>query len=373
MTCSPRALLPLPAALLVLLGGCQSRPAAVASPHSVDADRVEALLRSEMRKRRIPGLQVAIVRQGALVLSGAYGIANLQDSIPVTPQSVFGVNSITKAFVGVAVMQLAEEGKLDVDAPVSRYLDGLPAPWRPVRIRQLLNHTSGLPNIMSDDGKLAADGAGDTAWVKVQTMPMEFAPGARFAYNQTGYVVLGKIIDKLAGRPFTQFITERQFRVVGMPATERSGFSDSHDVIPHHARGYTTLRRDDVTNVFEEFPPYLRTAAGLSSTAEEMAKWIVALQRGKLLTKAGSLETLWTPATVPAGSAAGFSELLNGYALGFPIVGRREHRAVAAVGGARSALFIYPDDDLAVVVLTNLQGAFPESFIDEVARLARGE
>jgi CubicO group peptidase (beta-lactamase class C family) len=201
---------------------------------------------------------------------------------------------------------------------------------------------------------------------------MEFEPGDRFNYNQTNYLLLGRIIDTLSGQPFATFITLHQLRVVDMP---RTVFGDSHEVIPHSARGYTYLRKKDgamvrtesLSNVFEEFPPFLRTAAGMNSTAEELAKWIVALQNGKLLKDKRSLTTLWTPGVLNDGTIRGVSNLLNGYALGWETVNRPEHRAVAAVGGGRSALFIYPDDDLAIVILTNLQGSSPESFIDEVA------
>ncbi|MEN3332243.1 MAG: hypothetical protein V7641_1608 [Blastocatellia bacterium] len=340
----------------------QSAPAVQFRP-----DNVESFLRAEMHKRRIPGLQIAVVRRGQIVLRGAYGLANLQDAVPVTNQTVFTINSATKSFTGVAIMQLVEDGKLDLAAPVSRYLENLPATWQNVTIRQLLSHTSGLPNIMDGNARMVADGGDDAAWAKVQAMPLEFASGERFSYNQTNYLLLGRMIDKLSGQPFTQFIAERQFRVVGMPLTAQSGFSDSHDVIPHSARGYTYFRSDKISNVFEEFPLFLRTAAGISATAEEIARWIIALQQGKLLKGKSSLTTLWTPVLLNHGATGGFSRLLNGYALGFPTATRNEHRAVAGIGGGRSAFFIYPDDDLAVVILTNLQGASPESFIDEVA------
>jgi CubicO group peptidase (beta-lactamase class C family) len=328
-----------------------------------------------MQKRRIPGLQLAVVRHGRIVLRGAYGLANIQDSVPVTDETLFTLNSITKAFTGVAVMQLVEDGRLDLDAPVSRYLDSLPAAWRVATIRQLLTHTSGLPDIMDSDARMISDAGDDSAWAKVLTLPIESSPGAQFRYNQLNYLLLGRIIDKLSGQPFTRFIESRQFRVVNMPRTARGGFGDSRDVVPRSARGYTYLRRmngemrrtETLGNVFEEFPPNLRTAAGLSSTATEIARWLIALQQHRLLRQPASLTMLFTPAKLNDGSHAGFSDLLNGYALGWPTVTRPDHPAAAAVGGGRSAVFVYSKDDLAIVVLTNLQGASPESFIDEIA------
>lgn len=119
--------------------------------------------------------------------------------------------------------------------------------------------------------------------------------------------------------------------------------------------------------MFVEFSPFLLTAAGMNSTAEEMARWIIALQQGQLFKEKSSLDLLWTPGRLNDGLPRGFSQFLNGYALGWPVVLRSEHRAIAPVGGGHAAVFVYPDDDLTVVILTNLKRADPESFIDEVA------
>ena len=339
----------LAAVLLAGIALCPGVQAAAQQPSTTaQADGVEAFLRRQMQKHRIPGLQVAVVRHGKVVLLGAHGLANVEHSVPVTNETVFSINSATKSFTGVAIMQLVEDGKLDLGAPVSKYLDGLPDAWRPVTIRQLLTLTSGIPGISVEGGDEKA------AWAKVQTLPMEFAPGERFSYTQTNYLLLGRIIDKLAGQPFTRFIAERQFQAVGMPRTE---FGDSSDVVPHAAQAYTTLRSvrgqyvrtDKLSRRFDEFPPSLRTAAGINTTAEELARWIIALQEGRLLKAKSSLATLWAPVALNSGAP-------SFWALGWPARVRPEHRAVAGIGGMRSAFFVYPDDDLAVVILTNLSG-----------------
>jgi CubicO group peptidase (beta-lactamase class C family) len=336
---------------------------------------IDTYLRSVMKKKNIPGLQLAVVRNGKIVKLGTYGIANIQDSVPVTNSTVFTINSVTKAFTGVAIMQLVEENKLNLNNPVSAYIDSLPDTWKPVSIKQLLTHTSGIPNIMDDDANMISSQGDEASWKKVQTMPLEFKPGDHFSYNQTNYLLLGKIIDKLTGRPFSQYITEKQLMPAGMHATAKAGFADSYDVVLHRAGGYTYFRnigtdgkgRKKVSNVHEVFPPFLRTAAGMNSTAKEIAQWIMALQSGRLLKDQKSLTVLWTPGLLNNGTTSGFSNLLNGYSLGWPVVSRPEHPAVASVGGGRSAVFVYPEDNLSVIILTNLQGASPENFIDEVA------
>lgn len=333
------------------------------------ADNVEALLRREMRERRIPGLQVAVVRRGKIVLLRSFGLANLQNSVPVTNASIFPINSCTKAFTGVAMMQLAEEGKIDLSAPVSGYLEGLPAAWQPVTVRQLLTHVSGLPNVLNvldqNTGKLIGRDTEDSAWAKVQAMPMEFPTGERFGYNQTNYVLLGKVIDKYSGRPFARFFSERQFQVAGMPHTV---FGDSRDVIPNQTPSYRYVRNidghalgeDKLIFAYSEFPAFRRTASGLNSTAEDVARWIIALREGKLLKTKAALDTLWTAGKYNNGSP-------TQWALGWVTKPRHRHGAIIATGGGRAAFFVYPDDDLAVVVLTNLAGSFPEEFIDELA------
>ena len=187
--------------LVVVQAGAVAQPAAV-----------EALLRREMRERRIPGLQVAVVQNQRIVLLKSFGTAELQHSIPTTNKTIFPVYSCTKAFTGVAIMQLVEEGKIDLNAPVSRYLDGLPESWQSVTIRQLLTHVSGLPNILSVLDPvtygLPRGTSEEQVWTKLKSMPIASAPGERFSYNQTNYALLGKIIDKLTGRPFVESFKE---------------------------------------------------------------------------------------------------------------------------------------------------------------------
>ncbi|GAB4050550.1 serine hydrolase [Spirosoma litoris] len=330
---------------------------------------VETLIRREMQERRIPGLQLAVVQHGKVVLLKSYGMANIQNAVPVTDRSVFMINSCTKAFTGVAMMQLVEEGIVDLGAPVSRYLDGLPANWQPITIRQLLTHVSGLPDINRianpNTGGLVGSETEDAAWAKIQTFPMDFPTGEQFSYNQTNYVLLAKIIDKFRGKPFAQVFSERQFQVVGMPGTQ---FGDSRDVIPNMVQQYKFVTKLDgqvlpekrLVNNYAEMSPFHRTASGLNSTAEDIAHWIIALQQGKLLKTKDALKTLWTAGTYNNGSP-------TQWALGWVTKPRPKHSPIVITGGGRSAFFVYPEDGLAVVVLTNLSGGYPEEFVDELA------
>jgi CubicO group peptidase (beta-lactamase class C family) len=332
------------------------------------ADSIDAFVKNEMQKRKVPGLQLAIVRNGKIIKTGNYGLANIQDSIPVSSNTVFNINSITKAFTGVAIMQLVELGKLKLSAPISEYLANLPDAWKAVTVQQLLSHTSGIPDIVDEEESVLISGNAETAWKLVRAQPVDFRPGEEFRYNQTNYLLLGRIIDTLSGMPFIEFITKEQLVKTGMVKTIRSGFGATKDIVPHVAAGYT-YRQGKLCNMFFSFPPFLQTAAGMSSTAIEMAEWIIALQNQQLLKEKSSLAALWAPAILNNGKTGGFSNLLNGYAAGWPIAIRPEHPAAAPVGGGRSAVFVYPNDDLSIIVLTNLAGSSPDAFIDELAGL----
>jgi CubicO group peptidase (beta-lactamase class C family) len=339
---------------------------------NLTSDSIDVFVKNKMQQKHIPALQLAVIRNGKIIKLNAYGTANLENNVAATDQSIFSINSITKAFVGVAIMQLAEEGKLKVTDPISTYLDSLPVAWQKITLQQVLTHTSGLPDIIDEDEQILGNGIEKLALQKVKALPIEFQPGDKFRYNQTGYVLLGQIIAKLSGMHFTKFIEERQFKAAGMNLTR---FGDSYDVIPHSAGAYRMsklvngefIRTQTPGTAYIQFPLFYRTAAGILSTANDMGNWIVALKNGKLLKDKSSIATMWNPAILNNRKVGGFNKLTNGYALGWPTVTRNEHPAVGPVGGGRSALFVYLKDDLSIVVLTNLMGANPDQFIDEIA------
>jgi CubicO group peptidase (beta-lactamase class C family) len=352
-----QAILAVLAFCIAPLGAASAGKVRAAAAPGIEA-QIGNYLQGQMREQRIPGLQLAVVKGGKIIMLKSFGLAELPHSLPVTNRSVFSINSATKSFTGVAIMQLVEEGKVDLAAPVSRYLGDLPAPWQGVTIAQLLNHTSGIPDIVDQrTSGLVAAGGPDAAWRQVQTMAMQFAPGERFSYNQTNYLLLGKIIDSLSGQPFTQFIQHRQFDAVGMRQT---GYGDVHDVIADKAPSYR-FGADGKTlkPVLDDFPPFLRTGAGINTTAENLARWIIALQKGALVSPAGVAQ-MWRRGQFNDGKAAP-------WAMGWPAVRDEEYRAVAGIGGMRSAFYIYPEHDLGIVILTNLAGAAPEQMIDVVA------
>jgi CubicO group peptidase (beta-lactamase class C family) len=349
------------------VAACRSDLAdAASSATSANAAAID-ILTERMQKRLIAGLQVAVVKANQIIMLQSCGVADLEFGNPVERDTRFLIASATKPFTGVAIMQLVEEGKLELDAPASRYLNDLPAAWAAVTVRQLLTHVSGLPDIINPATGRIIDPASETAsWDKVRTLPMMVAPGESYRYNQTNYLLLGRIITKLSGKPFTDFIRERQFQVAGMPLAT---FADALDVVPNRARLYSyaetvngQMRQGTIPkHNLAESPPSMRAATSLTTTAEEVARWIIALNKGQLLS-AEARKEMWTAGKMPDGKPAA-------WALGWPAFPRPEHPAVAGIGGNAVAFYVYPEDDIAVVILTNVAGSQPEQIIEQVAQL----
>lgn len=328
-------------------------------------DSIRSFIQSEMVGRKIPGLQTVIIKDGKIILSEAYGIANIEHNIAVNHQTTFSINSATKSFTGVAIMQLVEDGKIDISKPIGKYLDSLPQEWAAIKVKSLLNHISGIPDFL--DTKRGGFVMGlnfEAAWLKIKEMPMEFKEGERTSYNQTNYVLLGQLLEKISGLTFEDFVKRRQFAPAGM---QNATFGDSRDIIMNKAPTYT-ISKKSIRNfkkgqtwerTWEEFPE-LRATSGINCTADELAKWLIALQTGKLLRSAKSIEMMWTSEKLNNGS-------IGGWTLGWVAKRNIAPRAIAGIGGSRSWFYIYPDQRLSIIVLTNMKSIGPENLASEIA------
>lgn len=343
--------------------------AARAGPSDAGAE-VDRYLGAQMRKLRIPGMALAVVREGHVVLARCYGTASVEFAQPVRADTVFAVNSITKAFTGIAAMRLVEQGRLELTAPVGRYLADLPQAWRPVTIRQLLSHMSGIPDIMRAP---TVETNAAAAWFWVQEQPTIFAPGERFHYCQTNYTLIQRVINTLENRALEAPLAMDQIRLAAMKHT---AYGDAYDVIPHRAPtyrwaaagpfvdGYSAAApgvRGELKAASERFLPFRRASSGLNSTALDMAAWLAAIDRGTFLSVVAR-ETMWTPVAFNSGET-------GQWGLGWQVFARGNQRAVGMTGGGRAAVFYYPEHRLGIVILTNLAGAYPEDMVDKVASL----
>jgi len=326
-----------------------------------------AFIATTMKERGIPALQVAVVKDGRVVFSDVSGLANVEYQIAATRSTLFPINSATKAFTGVAMMQLVEAGQVDLDAPISTYLQQLPVAWQGIRVRQLLAHTSGLPNIVDGNG-LVGGGSEAQAWQRVEQQPVQAVPGAQFDYNQTNYGLLARIIAQRSGQTYEDHLAAHQFQPLGLRNVR---FGGSYDLVPNAVTTYSFFpRSSDAANAparlshwFYDMPHGLWAGGGIQITADELAQWLAALLQHRVL-RADSLERMWTPERLNDGSA-------GDWAAGWPVSTLQGRRQISSFGGARSAFVVYPEEGLAVVVLTNLVGANPQQFTAKIADFYR--
>jgi CubicO group peptidase (beta-lactamase class C family) len=341
------------------------------------ADAVDEYARAQLVERRIPGMAVAVIQHGKIQKVGSYGQASLEFDQPVGSSTRFSVASISKCFTSVAIMTFVQTGKLRLDDSIASHLQGLPASWRPVTVRQLLNHTSGLPDIQKDDYTTNTIAADPVAAIRIlEPRPLEFPPGTKWRYNQTNYMLLGMLVEALAGQPYEQYLAERLFKPLKLRDVT---FGDARTIVEGRATTYTKFRFGDGPPVAlshaevlnAEMPPMSYPAGGLHISIDDFAQWLSALLNGRIIDK-DSLDLLWTPTRLGDGAIfqrAPTPTLWRSYGLGWVLETEGLHPFAGGTGGLRAAFFVYPKDELAVVVLTNWQGSNPESMVNDIAQL----
>ena len=336
--------------LLPALAGAQAAPAA--APPVDQTAAVDAFVQKTMDAGQVPGVSVAVIKDGKVVVAKGYGLSDVEKGTKATEKTVYQLASVTKQFTAMATLMLVEQGKLSLDAKVTTILPGLPEAWAPVTIRHLLTHTSGIKSYtdvfwaqkVADSRVFTAD----EILALVKDAPMQFAPGEKFAYCNTGYFLLGMVIEKVAGKPYGQFVAERIFKPLGMTA---SAYDDYADVRPIRAKGYRTVNGQ--TKPAERTHPSQPFAAGaLVSTVLDLAKWDAALTARKLL-KPASYEAMWTPMTLNDGkpSTYGFGWIVDTYR------GRPRQSHGGGISGFSTFIARFPDDKVTVVALVNQAGA----------------
>jgi CubicO group peptidase (beta-lactamase class C family) len=320
-----------------------------------------------MAKHRIPGLAVAVVKHGRVLHLQGYGLASVEFGIPVDKRSVFQLYSVTKIFTGVAIMKLAEQGKLSPETPVTEIIEWLPPAWKALRVRHLLTHTSGLPGWRENPRALALPEEKQKTLTAaeqirfVAELPLKFPPGERFAYHQSGYTLLGMIVEKLAGKSFWAFLAEQVFAPLGMTST-RPG--DTQAVIPRRPATAYNRQSGELQNWVYLFGPDASPAAGLNATAADLARFLVAMDQGKLLRRE-SLEALWTPVRLNDGT-------VKEYGLGWTVDEHQGRKVVGHEGGGAAWIAHFPRERLSVAVLCNLNGARADEIQYGIAELYLG-
>ena len=331
-----------------------------ASARAQNVARMDAIVRSYVDDKTFMGA-VLVARDGNVLLSRGYGQANLEWQIPNTPTTKFRLGSLTKQFTAAAVLLLEERGKLKIDDLVKVHMPDAPAAWGGITIFHLLTHTSGIPNFTALPEYRQMQ-VFDTPVVeivaKTRDKPLEFVPGDRMNYSNSGYVLLGYLIEQISGQSYAQFVTENLFAPLGMTD---SGYDSNASVIARRASGYAPGANGPVNAGFIHMSiPH--AAGALYSTAEDLLRWEQGLFGGKIMS-AASLRKMTTP-------------FKNGYALGLAVTtvdGRQRISHNGGIEGFNTALDYYPESKIVVLALSNLNGPAADQIAAQLGKSAHGE
>jgi CubicO group peptidase (beta-lactamase class C family) len=304
---------------------------------------------------------VLVARGDEILLSKGYGYADLEWKIPNTSETKFRLASITKQFTAASVLLLEERGQLRVEDPVAKYIPDAPKAWSKITIFNLLTHTSGIPNFTALPDYASTKGVGispEQRIAQLRDRPLDFDPGTKWAYSNSGYVVLGEIIEKVGGVPYGQFVRDNIFTPLGM---NDSGYDSNSRIIERRASGYRTEAAGSLLNAeyIDMSIPY--AAGGLYSTTQDLLKWERALFGGKILTQA-SLVKMTTP-------------FLSNYAFGLSVEQQGGLKAIVHTGsidGFSTVMHYWPDQRITVVVLANEETNSHVDIVEKLDDLARG-
>jgi CubicO group peptidase (beta-lactamase class C family) len=304
---------------------------------------------------------VLVTKDGQTLFGRGYGFANAEHQVPNTTRTKFRLGSITKQFTAMAILILQEQGKLKVEDPVGKLIDNAPKAWDGVTIHHLLTHTGGVPSYTDDPEyrkKMMMPETVTSMIARFREKPLDFQPGARFHYSNSGYFLLGAIIDKLSGKSYEAFLKEAIFDPLGMKDT---GYDHAATLLPGRAAGYS-LAGEGLKNAeyLDMTQPY--AAGSLYSTVEDLARWDRALCEGKLISKE-SYAKMYTP-------------LKNDYAYGWVVTTTKGRKAIqhgGGINGFSTEILRYPDQKLCVVVLCNVVPTNPGRVAHDLAALALGE
>jgi CubicO group peptidase (beta-lactamase class C family) len=316
------------------------------------ADGVDDYLKAQMDKNHIPGLAVAIIRKGKILKLKAYGLANLEWDSRATTNTAFQLASSTKPMTGTALMLLVQDGKISLDEKISRYLPDAPAAWKDMTVRHLITHSSGLKDDLGAQKIVTVEDAVKAA----SALPLNYQPGERSAYGLIDYVVLTLIIEKVTGTKFQDFLRERIFDPLGMTATQFDNATEDgpirvSNLVRQRASIYAWGEGRQKNFAFL-YSSWAYSAGGLYSSASDLSKWIVALDTGKLLSRA-NLEQMWAPQKLNDGKD-------NSFGIGWVLKTYHRRKTVGHSGGPALADIVrFRDEELTIVVLTNQQRLFP--------------
>jgi CubicO group peptidase (beta-lactamase class C family) len=351
--------------LLLVLGASgvadAQRPSRTALQRTVDS-----LVAHAMAEGPVAGMSVAVIRGKDTVVMKGYGLADVENDVPATAHTVYRIGSITKQFTAAAVMQLVEQNKLALDDTIGKFLPTLPASWRGTPIRLLLNHTSGIPSYTSAGprwfSKMRLDLPHDSLLAIIAADSMDFARGSQWRYNNTGYYLLGMLIEKVTGRSYAEVVRDQLAQPLGLRSTM---YCETRAIIKHRAQGYQPTPDDKLVNADPLSMTHPFAAGALCSTVGDLVAWQRALAAGRIVKPAS-----YTAMTTPEGSAKGAG---YGYGLAMDTLGGRARvQHGGGINGFNTMLMYYPADTLTIAVFANTNGPWADRVANNIARAALG-
>lgn len=322
--------------------------------------KLDAYLTAATQQRLFSG-SVLIAEKGRVLLKKGYGMANIELDVANSPQTIFRLGSITKQFTATSILILQEQGKLSVQDPVCKFITECPSAWEPLTIHHLLSHTGGIPNFTAQPDyvrTMSLPSPPAATLARFKDKPLAFAPGEKFAYSNSGYVVLGMIIEKVSGQAYGDFVRKNIFEPLQM---KNSGYDRTSAILKNRASGYS-LERGEWANASFIDMSIPHGAGALYSTVEDLYLWDQALYSERLLS-AKSLTAMFSP-------------VLGNYAYGWGVGPQFNRRQIAHGGGINGfATYIsrYPDDRVTIIVLSNLEQANASRLARDLGAIVFGE
>lgn len=338
-------------------------PLAVAAQQAPapDLSSVDAFIRSQVERQKIPGAAVAVVKDGNVLLAKGYGHANVEHQVPVTPDTIFQSGSVGKQFTAAAVMLMVEQGKLTLDDALTTFFPDAPAHWSGIRVRHLLTHTSGIPDYTGGSIDYRKDHSEDDLLRMAYELKPEFPPGARWNYSNTAYVLLGIIVGKASGTFYGDVLREQVFEPLGMRTAR---VISEADIVPNRAAGYR-LEDGELKNQHWVAPSMNTTADGsLYLSLRDLLAWDAGIRERKVL-KPESWQLVLSQVALNSGKQ-------YPYGFGWAVDAINGHRVEAHGGswqGFQTYVARYPDDGLSIVALTNLAQADPGAIVEGIAAI----
>ena len=355
--------------LLALLLACAS--AVSSQQNSLATEKraeIEKAVSSFMSANSVPGIGVAVVLEGEPVWSAGFGMSDLEDSAPTTSSTLFRLGSISKPITAVAVLQVWELGKLDLDAPVQKYCPAFPQKEWPITARELLAHLGGIRHYNSDGkGDIPEDSARHFASMEESLQifaadPLVAKPGTKFNYSTYGYTLLGCVLEGATSQKYVDFVRENVFKPARMEHTQADDF---FSIIQHRTRWYHKDQAGVVRNAGVLDSSYKIPGGGLISSADDMARFEAAILADKLL-KRTTRDVMWTALQPTEGKP-------SHYALGWFVAEKFGLRTAGHTGGQQgtdTAFLIAPDRRAGVVVLANMDNVNTNLLADEILKIA---